>query len=100
MVFQQNTPVQKGAGYEDSYADLITTRGGLRSLSSSRGFSFGEMLQTNSFELIVRFQTALESALRGDMKVVIDGRTFTIATWEKVGEKRFYYRMVINEEKN
>lgn len=100
VVFRQNTPSQQGAGYVDSYSDLLTTRGALRSLSSSRGFSFGEVLQTNTHELIVRYQTALASGLRGDMKVVIDGRTFTVSTWEKIGEKKFYYKLIINEQKD
>lgn len=100
VVFKANTPTDKGAGGKDSYATVVTTRGNLKKNSGSRGFAFGDLTENNSYTLTVRFETSLESALRMDMKVEIESRTFTIASWEKVGEKRFYYKIQLNEKRN
>ena len=100
VLFRKNTPGTLGAGGSDSYSDLLTTRGSLKKINGSRGLSFGEVLESNSYELIVRVQTLLEQNLRTDLRVVIEGRTFTISSWDKMDEKRFYYKIILNEQRN
>ena len=94
VIFKQNTPTALGAGQKDAYTTLLTTRGKLRKKSGNRTLSFGTLEESNSWELIVRFQSLLETNLRLDVKVQIGSRLFTINSFEKVGEKRFFY--VIN----
>lgn len=91
VTFKKNTPSTLGAGAKDSYSTLLTTRGRLRKKSGNRTLSFGSIDEHNQWELIVRFQTALETNLRMDVKIEIGGRTFTINSFEKIGEKNFYY---------
>ena len=98
VVFKSNTATTLGAGKADSYSTLLTTRGELKKLSGNRSLSFGEMFQTNAFELTVRYDSVLSAALRMDMKIEIEGKTYTINSWEKVGEKKFYFKMIINEQ--
>lgn len=100
VVFKSNTPATLGAGASDSYSTLLTTRGSLKKLNGSRGLSYGELLESNSYECIVRHQSSLQTNLRMDMKVEIDSRTYTIASYELIEEKRFYYRFVLNEQRN
>lgn len=96
VVFKKNTPANLGAGAQDSYSTLLTTRGRLRKLSGSRSLSFGILDEHNSWELIVRFQTTLETNLRMDLKVTVGSRTFTISSVEKIGEDRFYYKFILS----
>lgn len=95
--FQANNPVTLGAGKKDVYTTLLTTRGSLKMLSAGRALSYGNIEIGKGFECVVRFQTLLESNIRPDLRVVIDDRTFTVHSWEKVGEKRFYYKFILNE---
>ena len=100
VTFKSNTPTDKGAGAADSYATLLTTRGYLKKSSGSRGFSFGELSESSSWILITRYQQDIEDNLRMDMKLEIDGRTFTVTGWEKMEEKRFYYEIQLSEKVN
>lgn len=100
IVFKQNTPIQKGAGKEDAYTTLLTTRGSMKQLSSSKGLYYGEISEGARWELMVRFETALASALNMSLKVEYDSRTFTIDSWEKIGEKRFYYKFILSEQRS
>jgi len=100
VVFKQNTPTTKGAGKADAYTTLLTTRGSLKKLNGSRGISFGELLESNSYEMFTRYQQDLEDNLSMSVKVEIESRLFTISSYEKIGEKRFYYRFILNEQRN
>jgi len=100
VVFKTNTPSTLGAGAADSYSTLLTTRGSLKKLSGSRSLSFGELVESNSYEMITRYQSSIASNVRMDTKIEIEGRTFTINSFEKTGEKRFYYRFVLSEQVN
>lgn len=95
VAFLENNPTDSttGGAY-DHYTTLLTTRGRLRKSSGSRSLSFGEILNQEQYELICRFQTAL--VIRIDMKVGIDGGVYTISSWEKIDERRFYYRFKLN----
>lgn len=96
-VFKQNTPSAKGAGNANSYSDILTTRCSLKKQSGSRGLNFGMLEENSSYEMITRYQQEIEDNVRMDMKISIDGRLFSIQSKEKVGEKRFYYRFILNE---
>ena len=100
VVFKKNTPTTLGAGSKDAYTTLLTTRGTIRKQNGSRGISFGEILESSSYELIVRVQILLESNLSTSIKVEMDGRLFTVSSWEKIEEKRFYYKIQLNEQRS
>lgn len=100
LVFKTNTPTATGAGLTNSYTTLLTTRGSLKKNNGSRGLSFSELTETNNYTIVTRYQQALHNAMRLDMKIEADGRLFTPTTWEKIGEKRFYLRINVNEQRN
>lgn len=98
VVFKRNTPATLGAGKADSFATYCTTRGSLKKLNGNRSLSFGELLQGNSWEMWTRFNTDIETYLRMDNRIEIGSRVFTIQSFEKIGEKRFYYKFILNEQ--
>lgn len=101
VVFLQNTPVAKGAGYEDNYSTLVTTRGQLIDSGESRGLSFGAILDTETPKLIVRFQTALANALRSDTKIVINSVTYTMNGRPKlIDQKKHLYEFRLAAQLN
>lgn len=100
VVFKQNTPGDLGAGAADSYATLLTTRGALRKQSGNRVLSFGEIAENNRYELFVRVQSALETVLKVNMRIEIGTRVFIVDSFEKVEEKRWYYKITMNEKLN
>lgn len=100
VVFLENTPVVKGAGFADNYATLLTTRGQLIPNSGGRSLSTGILGDTFGFTLRVRFQTALAAGLRSDTKIVIAGSTYTFSTYKLVDQRKHLYEFQITEEKN
>lgn len=98
VIFYVNSPTAAGAGFKDSYSTLLTTRGYLRRKSGSRNLSFGAIQNQTSCELYVRYQTLLENNLRSDVKISVNGKLYTIESWEKVEEKAFYYKFEIHGE--
>ena len=100
VTFKENNPIQKGAGKEDVYTTLLSTRGKMTQLSSSRGTQYGEISEGARWELIVRFETDIESNLSIKLRVEYDSRTYTIDSWEKIGEKRFYYKFILSEQRS
>ena len=101
VVFKSNSPSSATSGGKvDSYSTLLTTRGKLRRLNGSRGLSFGEMFDSNSFELTVRYETALASALKTSLRVEIDSVNYAVSTYEKIDEKKFYIRFIISEQRS
>lgn len=97
--FLTNTPVTQGAGSKDAYTTLCTRQGRYRKLSGSRGFSYGEIVEDNRWELIVFYESTL-SALKVNDKVRVDSKTHTIATIELIDEVKLYYKIILNEQKN
>lgn len=87
----QNTPVVLGAGNQDQYTVLLTTRGFLKKMNGSRASITADILVENSWQLTVRKQNALVSALRADLKWRIGGKIYTIQTWQDIQEDHFYY---------
>lgn len=100
VTFKVNTPVAHGAGKKDAYTTLLSTRGKMTQLSASRQLAYGSISEGVRWELIVRFETDLEDNLDMSLKVEYSGRTFTIDSWEKVGEKRFYYKFILSEQRS
>lgn len=99
VVFKKNTPTALTAGGADAYTTLLTTRGSLKKNNGARSLSYGEVMESNSYEMITRYQSSLETNLRVDTKVEIEGRTYTINSWEKIGESKFYFRFNLNEQR-
>lgn len=92
IVFKQNVPIQKGAGKEDVYTTLLTTRGSMVQKSSNRYLGYGEIKNGTSWECVTRWQEALDGLDFMKMKVEYDSKTFQITSVEKVDEKRFYLK--------
>lgn len=82
-------------GKNDDYSIFLITRGKLTKRSGNRGLSFGLIEEGESWDLICRFQSALESNLRTDTKIVIDGKTFTPKSWEKQDQINHIYKFVL-----
>lgn len=97
VLFEFNYPPALGAGYTDSYFELLTTRGYLKKRSGQRSFETGEVINKQSFELWIRYAAYLESHLRMDLRITIKGKVYAIDTWEKIEEKNFYFKFIINQ---
>lgn len=100
VVFKKNTPGDLGAGGVDSYTTLLTTRGSLRKINGSRSLSYGEVSEGNRYEMVVRFQTALEAGIKVNMRVEIGSRVYIIESFEMIEERRRYYKIMLNEKLN
>lgn len=94
-----NYPAAAGAGFTDTYFELLTTRGYLKKLRGQRSFETGEVVNKQTYELWIRYQAYLETYLRNDLKITINSRVYTIETYEKIEEKHFYYKFIINEKR-
>ena len=97
--FEVNYAIVLGAGYEDRYLELLTCRGYLKKLKGQRSNETGEIVNKESFELWIRYQAYIEANLNVGVKIVINGRDYTIETWERVDQKNFYYKFIINEKR-
>lgn len=94
-----NQPTQRGAGWQDNYGILLTTRGRLKQSSGYRNASEGEIQGDKTFELIVRYQQAIESTISISSKWLIDGVFYTIHSWEKKDQETFlYYRFLLHKK--
>jgi len=54
VTFRKNTPAAAGAGFADSYTDLLTTRGHLKRASQGRDFSFGAIVDNEIANRYIR----------------------------------------------
>lgn len=91
----KNVPTIAGAGYEDHYGIIVTTRGRLRKSGGNRTLSFSEIVNAETYELIMRYQVAIDNDLRIDTKFLINGLVYTIDTWETFEQINFYYRIIV-----
>lgn len=98
VVFYINTPTPLGQGQSDDYSPDIETRGMLRKAGGNRNLQWGEISTEDSYELICRFQSALESRLASNGKVIVDGKEYTINTWEKIDQIKHVYKFKLNTE--
>lgn len=96
----KNVPTDATTGGAiDHYGIIVTTRGRLRKSSGNRALTFGEIINDESYELIMRYQQAIENDLRIDTKFLINGLVYTIDSWEKFEEINFYYRIKMSIHK-
>lgn len=97
VVFKVNTPtVAATLGGVASYSTLVETRGRLRKQGGNRNLTGGEFSIDGSYELIVRYTDTIYNAIKPDMKMEIEGVLYSIVSWEKLDEKRFYIKFIIN----
>lgn len=80
-----------GAGGDDNYTTLLTTRGSLRASSGSRNNAFAVIEGGNSWTIITRYQDTIWNALRMSTKLQIDGVRYTMQSWERVNDNRRAY---------
>jgi hypothetical protein len=83
-------------GKNDAYSTLLVTRGRMRNKSGSRGLLLGVLEIKDQFELICRFQSSLESNIKSDTKVIVDGQTYTIFGFNKFNEINHLYIFYLN----
>lgn len=99
VLFRINNSTQLGAGGQDGYADLLTTRGYFKQDSGSRDGAFADIQSGSSGSLTVRRQSLLTSNLSTSLQIVFDGRTFIVHSWEDVSEEHFYYKFRITDQR-
>src|SRR4029078_8106665 len=90
--FKTNSRPQKGAGTGNSYSTLLSCRGYLKQQSGTRTLNNGDVEFDTSFTLITDFIQSLFNSIEADLKVLIDGITYTVDAWEKIDQKRFYLK--------
>ncbi len=97
VVFKSNSTTSSATGGKiDSYSTLVTTDGRFRKRSGNRALNYGEQTFINSYELIVRYQDTIFNAVRSDLKIEVDSVRYTIESWEKMDEQRFYLKFILN----
>lgn len=95
---QTNSPTQQGAGKKDNFNTLITCRGKLEKLNGRRGLDMSETTLYNAWEWVCRYQSAINSISNiKSVRWVIDGRQFSVNSYEKIGQKNHYYRFILLE---
>lgn len=101
VVFLTNTPTIAATtdreavttgGLNDVYTTLLTTRGRLRKKSGSRGLDLGLVEDKQYYELICRFQSAINTGLEVNGKVLVDSVLYTIQTWEVIDQIAHLYK--------
>jgi len=93
-----NAATSQGAGGTDNYGALVTTRGKLAKSSGNRGLLSGEIEGNSSYTLTVRYQQAIAFNTSISAKWLIDNVFYTITSWDKVGERDFYYKFQLNKK--
>lgn len=97
--FENNAPTQQGAGKRDNYQEYLTTWGKFITKSGSRSTSGFEQVIESTHSLWVRWQEGMETGINVKTKVIVDNRIFAVNSFEKVGQKRFYLYLTLNETK-
>lgn len=93
-----NNPNPLGAGNQDAYTVLLSTRGKLRKRSGNRASVTADIIIQNSWTLTVRKQNALVQALRPDLKWEIRGEWYTVQTWEDLKEDHRFYVFELTQD--
>lgn len=94
--FEVNTPSTLGAGKEDEYTELLTTRGQLIEGTGRMMVDGGTPILFSKYTLKVRIQNALE--LSKNVRVVINNRIFRIESYKSIDQKKFFYKLELNED--
>lgn len=107
VIFLSNNPTTSATatreavttgGQNDVYSSSITTRGRLRKKNGNKDLALGLLSGQDSYELICRFQTAVNSILKVNGKVLVDSVEYTIQTWEVVDQVRHLYKIQLNTQ--
>lgn len=99
VTIKVNTPVAATTGgYSDQYTTLAITRGELIKQSGGRTLSFSEISSPGNYTLRIRYFSELYMALKLSMLFEIDGRVFTMDSWEFEDERKFYILFNVNEK--
>lgn len=104
VVFKTNTPTNTDSGGQEEQAvwtTLLTTRGRLRRQSGARRYDGGIVAQESGFELVTRYQAAIQTALDAGMtsvEITNGGRTFIIDSVEVINQRFAYYVFKLNEK--
>lgn len=98
VTFLVNNSTDLGAGGQDGYVPLTTTRGFLRKSSGGRNNAFGDIQGDESWVLYTRQHKLLSDNLSMSLKVLIEGRVFTMQSWESMEDKHLYYRFNITKQ--
>lgn len=105
VVFKTNAPVTTATttreaittgGQNDVYSTSVTTRGRLRKHNGSRGLDLGAITGQDSYELICRYDSTLNSSLKVNMKVFVDSVEYSIQSWEVIDQIRHIYKFQLN----
>ena len=96
--FENNTnPIAYTAGYVDSYTNVVTSvYCKLWQSNHNRANDFGQVQVISSWKMQCRFQDAIDINLLQDTKFVQGDRRFTIAGFEVIDERDFYYEFTLN----
>jgi len=95
--FKIDLPEAVGVGFKDSFFDFGQTRGYLKNKGGRRNLMSGEIESNNEYELYIRYQPYYA---RVDLRIVINGRNFTINTVENVEEGRtMFLKYSLSEKK-
>lgn len=86
-----NTPTALGAGSQDDYDVLVTTRCALDESNGSRGNVLGIIQGGNSAMVITRYQDAIWNNTRMSSKLRIDNVLYTVQGWKRKEDKRRQY---------
>ena len=96
VTFLNNEPMSDDAGGQiDNYVSFLTCWGMLRQNAGDRFISQNEIILSNTYSLIVRYQDALASNLKSNTLIQIDTRTFTIQSSTKVEELNYFYQFTL-----
>lgn len=101
VIFRLNSPTTSATsdreavttgGQNDVYSNLLTTRGRLKKKNGKRDLDLALLAGQDSYELICRFQSAINTGIQTNGKVFVDSIEYTIQTWEVIDQIRHWYK--------
>lgn len=96
VAFRKTTPVADDSGGEaDVWSTFLTTRGYLKKLNGNRTLEAGELVMNSTYELWVRFQSALAAEVKPSLRAIIDGKNYTCHDAEVIAERNSYYKFIV-----
>lgn len=101
-VLNANEKVAQGAGFKDSYVEVVGTagtRGRLAKMKGQRTLESGEVMIGRSWEWVCRFTVLIENVVeKKSLRWLIDNRVFVVSDYEQIDQKRSWYKFILNEE--
>lgn len=97
MVLEKWTTPKNGSGsLVDTLADRYPVYGEFSRSGGNRSYEQNQTKISNSLTVRIYFRNQLD--IDANWKVVYDGRRHTVQSIEKIDEKRFNYRLVIDSK--